>query len=250
VLKPRPWQYWGLIGILIVDLLMAGKRVNSLAPEAFFTDEPVLVKRVRQEIGDGKLLRTPDPLPQMFHFPPDATFPVAPDHIMWFYRWQLETLRKYLAASYNIPVIFHDDYDPRVHAILQMSEKPIFSLPFWKGQQPEENMTAPRQCVEPPGQIRITPKRLAAHSSSYSVSTNCDGYFVFSEQFYPGWHVTIDGKPVSLLRANFAFSAILLPAGEHEVLRYYRPDALLIGLMCSFGSLCILALMTYKGWLL
>ena len=80
---------------------------------------------------------------------------------------------------------------------------------------------------------------------SYRASSNCDGYLVFSEPYYPGWRVKIDGKPQPLLRANYAFSAVLLEAGTHDVVRYYLPGTFLIGIVISaltFGILGVIVL--------
>ncbi|PIE35550.1 hypothetical protein CSA56_03860 [candidate division KSB3 bacterium] len=124
------WQRWVLAGILTLDLLLAGKRVAPLAPQTFFTEEPALAQFIRSEIAGGKLYRTPDPLPTMFHFPADKRFPIPPDHVMWLYRWQLETLRKYLAANYNIPVIFHRDYNKMASRHLVRLTELIETLPW------------------------------------------------------------------------------------------------------------------------
>ena len=45
-----------------------------------------------------------------------------------------------------------------------------------------------------------------------------------SDTWYPDWHVTIDGKPATIYRADYAFRAIAVPAGQHELkLTYYDP---------------------------
>ena len=53
---------------------------------------------------------------------------------------------------------------------------------------------------------------------SYRVQTPAKGLLVFSEIHYPeGWSITIDGEPAELLRVNYAFRAVVVPAGTHEV---------------------------------
>lgn len=44
-----------------------------------------------------------------------------------------------------------------------------------------------------------------------------------SDNFYPGWKATIDGKEIKIYRANFSFRAVPVPRGEHEVIFSYRP---------------------------
>jgi hypothetical protein len=71
-----------------------------------------------------------------------------------------------------------------------------------------------------------------------------EGRLVLADAFYPGWQAFSDGKRVEISRANEAFRAVSLPAGEHSVDFYYRPAAFKIGL---FGFL--LSLTMGGGWL-
>lgn len=80
------------------------------------------------------------------------------------------------------------------------------------------------------------------NSSSYHASTPCDGFLVFSEPYYPGWEVTVDGQPAKLLKANFAFSAVRITRGNHTIDRVYRPRSFRNGLILSTLSTILLAL--------
>ena len=53
----------------------------------------------------------------------------------------------------------------------------------------------------------------------YKASTPKDGVVVFSEIYYPGWQVTIDGQPVDIARADYILRAINVPAGTIIILR-------------------------------
>lgn len=46
---------------------------------------------------------------------------------------------------------------------------------------------------------------------------------VVSDAYYPGWLASVDGNPVRIYRANYAFRAVYLPAGRHEVHFEYKP---------------------------
>ncbi len=52
---------------------------------------------------------------------------------------------------------------------------------------------------------------------------------VISDAYYPGWHATIDDRATDILRANWAFRAIVVPPGEHIVRFVYKPLSLAYG---------------------
>ncbi len=55
----------------------------------------------------------------------------------------------------------------------------------------------------------------------YNVKNTSSGLLVLSEIYFPFWQVTVNGKPVTLLRVNYAFRGVLLPAGENHVEMHY-----------------------------
>jgi hypothetical protein len=67
---------------------------------------------------------------------------------------------------------------------------------------------------------------------------------VLSQAYYHNWTASVDGTAVPLWRANYAFQAVEVPAGEHEVLLTYKDEALRIGGVISLFS----ALVCAVGW--
>jgi hypothetical protein len=59
------------------------------------------------------------------------------------------------------------------------------------------------------------------------------GYLVLAYTYYPGWRATVDGRPTEILRANYAFMALPLATGEHQVVLRYRPASLMLGAIIS-----------------
>ena len=49
------------------------------------------------------------------------------------------------------------------------------------------------------------------------------GWLVVSDGFVPGWRAELDGRPTPILRADYAFRAVAIPAGRHTVVMRYRP---------------------------
>jgi uncharacterized membrane protein YfhO len=49
---------------------------------------------------------------------------------------------------------------------------------------------------------------------------------VLSDNWYPGWQATLDGKPVNVLRADAAIRAVAVPAGSHRIEMRYLPSGM------------------------
>jgi hypothetical protein len=62
---------------------------------------------------------------------------------------------------------------------------------------------------------------------------------VVSQAWYPAWKVYVDGKPANLWRANYAFQAVQVPAGNHQVQLRYEDGAFRIGVVLSLMGIII-----------
>jgi len=82
-----------------------------------------------------------------------------------------------------------------------------------------------------------------AQTVDIGVKTDSAGYLVLSDAWYPGWRATVDGADVPLLRANYAFRAVPVPAGEHRVRMVFSPLSWKIGLAISGLTVLFLILM-------
>jgi hypothetical protein len=72
---------------------------------------------------------------------------------------------------------------------------------------------------------------------------------VLAQAFYHDWHASVDGHPVPLLRANDAFQAVEVPAGEHEITLRYEDDMFHLGAAISALTLlgCLTGLLAKPG---
>ncbi len=70
------------------------------------------------------------------------------------------------------------------------------------------------------------------------------GLLYIPDTMYRGWKSSVDGEDVEILRANFAFRAVPVPGGTHEVYLRYLPSSLLFGSAISF-----LTIIMAFGWL-
>ena len=66
------------------------------------------------------------------------------------------------------------------------------------------------------------------------------GYLVVADTWYPGWRAFVDGVPTELLRANYAYRAVWLEAGDHTVEMIYRPTSVMVGGAISLALVALL----------
>lgn len=67
-----------------------------------------------------------------------------------------------------------------------------------------------------------------------------------SDAYHPGWVVTVDGRKETLLKADFDFRAVALPAGRHLVRFQYMPRSFLYGVWVFVGSLIVLIILEIR----
>ena len=83
-----------------------------------------------------------------------------------------------------------------------------------------------------------TPNRL-----TYETNNAQDGIAVFSEIYYPdGWHVTIDGQPAELARADYILRTMYVPAGQHTIEMRFDPPSLHVTEGIAYGALALLVI--------
>jgi hypothetical protein len=66
------------------------------------------------------------------------------------------------------------------------------------------------------------------------------GWLVLADTWYPGWKATIDRVETPVLRANYLFRAVQVPAGTHQVVFSYRPLWFYLGLALTALSAVVL----------
>jgi hypothetical protein len=89
--------------------------------------------------------------------------------------------------------------------------------------------------------VRYEPDALAI-----DVEAGADGYLVLSDPFYPGWRAELDGEPATVLRADYAFRAVAVPAGHHQMVMSFRSGSWNAGLVISV--LTALAVLSLGVW--
>ena len=104
--------------------------------------------------------------------------------------------------------------------------------------------------LEAAGQIRlngtghgqILASRVGAHRIEATVKTDQPMMLTLAQANYPGWRATVDDRPVPLWTANYAFQALQVPAGQHEVRVVFRSGSFHIGAIFTLiGLLTMIA---------
>ena len=89
--------------------------------------------------------------------------------------------------------------------------------------------------------IRLT--SYAHNRLTYETNNAQDGIAVFSEIYYPdGWHVTIDGQPAELARADYILRTMYVPAGQHTIEMRFDPTSLHVTEGIAYGALALLVI--------
>ena len=95
----------------------------------------------------------------------------------------------------------------------------------------------------------VSLQQYAPNDLKYTIESAKGGLVVFSEIYYPGWTVTIDGKPAELGRVNYVLRALKVPAGKHEVRMTFRPASITTTNTIAYVALLlVVALFAIAVW--
>ncbi|MDW7983135.1 MAG: YfhO family protein [Acidobacteriota bacterium] len=83
----------------------------------------------------------------------------------------------------------------------------------------------------PRGHVRFQVYR--PHQVRLEVWTDRPAFLVLTDTFYPGWKAFVDGRPTEIWAANYAFRAVYVGPGHHEVEFRYVPISFIAGATVS-----------------
>ena len=72
------------------------------------------------------------------------------------------------------------------------------------------------------------------------VTADRPALLVISENYFPAWRATVDGEPAPVVRADYTFRAVPVPAGTHEIRLEYRSEVLQASAYVSLATLALL----------
>lgn len=76
----------------------------------------------------------------------------------------------------------------------------------------------------------------------YKTSSLKDAIAVFSEIYYPGWQVYIDGQEATVGRANYIFRIMNIPAGDHTIEFKFDPKSIHVTEAIAYSAMALLLL--------
>jgi hypothetical protein len=88
---------------------------------------------------------------------------------------------------------------------------------------------------------RAPAKVISSHVEAEHIEAEVDSpapaMVVVAQAYYHFWHAYVDGKETPLYRANYAFQALEVPAGKHQVRLVYQDRSFFWGAIISLTSL-------------
>ena len=82
-------------------------------------------------------------------------------------------------------------------------------------------------------EARVIEARFANQAISLQTEAPAASIIVISQTHYPAWKAYVDGRPTKIWRANYAFQALEVPAGKHQVQLVYEDRKLFAGAVVS-----------------
>mgnify|MGYP002638953834 CR=1 FL=1 len=122
---------------------------------------------------------------------------------------------------------------------------PFLNFAWARGYEPIYlyHRTAPawRACFEHEGkQSQAVISRYEANEVGIQIDAPQSGRVVLRDLMFPGWEVTVDGKPAEAIRHERLFRAVEVSPGTHTILWAYRPASLRIGIWISAAAILVL----------
>ena len=80
----------------------------------------------------------------------------------------------------------------------------------------------------------------------FNVTADQDGLMVFDETYYPGWKAEVDGSPAPVIRADYAFMAVSVTHGGHDVRFTFAPPVVRVGgILSGVSALAIVGILIF-----
>jgi hypothetical protein len=89
------------------------------------------------------------------------------------------------------------------------------------------------------GQARLLSSRVSPSECVFETRADSPTMLVVAQAYYHCWRARVDGRPVPLWRANYAYQALEVPSGGHQVRLEYVDRAFQTGAVISVAALLL-----------
>lgn len=156
--------------------------------------------------------------------------------------------------QYNLPRAFFVGR----HQVIDEDEEMFKAVSALPGYQPDKVAYLSAPLAAPLAEVgdsliasaRAELKHFDINGFTYEVETPAEALLKLSEVWYPsGWTATLDGKPIEILRSDYLFRAVRIPAGKHTLEMRFEPTSYQSGFIVTTITNYILAiiLLVYAG---
>jgi hypothetical protein len=119
--------------------------------------------------------------------------------------------------------IYNDKFDPLQEVIIE-----------------EKQILANQKILCPKSNYSSTISDYSSNNVVIHTQSNCAGFLVLNDNYFPGWKVYIDRHETKLFRANYTFRTIYVPEGKHIIEFLYKPDSFRNGMIISIAGIILL----------
>jgi hypothetical protein len=122
-------------------------------------------------------------------------------------------------ADQALDRLVEPDFDPRSEVILEDAKRA------------RDNLSTTQPAEGTAGTVRWLTD--SADELRLEVRSENPAWLVVLDSWDPGWSASIDGHPTDMVRADYNFRAVRVPAGTSTVRMSYRPPGLVLGAVVS-----------------
>jgi len=123
-------------------------------------------------------------------------------------------------AEDALPTLASSGFNPRATVYLPPEARPSITV---------SNASAPK----------IKPRSYSAQKILLDIEGDAPAMVVVAQSFYHCWHAYVDGVPARVWPANYAFQALEIPAGHHQVKLVYEDRWFQLGAVISLITLAV-----------
>ncbi|MGB0580656.1 MAG: YfhO family protein [Limisphaerales bacterium] len=95
--------------------------------------------------------------------------------------------------------------------------------------------------AEPSLAAKVSDLQASAHELRFRVQTSRPTIATIAQTYYEPWRAEINGQPTPIRRANYAFQAVEVPVGDHEIVLRYVDKTFQKGALISIVALLLCA---------